>query len=304
MRMPSDDSWQLSIESVETMLQQTLTHASSGVCPPRFAKALHWAVFPGGARIRPKLCLAVAAACAEPDARLFREPKPAIAAAAALEILHCASLVHDDLPCFDNAATRRGVASVHAEFGQRLAVLVGDALIVHGFEIFARELVDDPVAGRLAIALASGVGGHGGISAGQAWECEPNIDLPVYQRAKTGALFATATCSGALAAGHTESDGWSELGNQIGEAFQVADDILDAAGSQQDTGKPVGQDALLARPNAVASYGLEGAAQKLRQMVEELMSSVPPCPGQSELQKRIKAETEKLLPAHLATLAA
>ena len=101
-------------------------------CPPRLADALRYAVFPGGARIRPRLCLAVAPACGDDD------PAASDAAAAAIELLHCASLVHDDLPCFDDADLRRGRPSVHRAFGEPLAVLAGDALIVLAFETLAR----------------------------------------------------------------------------------------------------------------------------------------------------------------------
>ena len=101
--------------------------------PPLLASALRYAVFPGGHRIRPQLCLAVARACGDERSR------SADAAAAAIELLHCASLVHDDLPCFDDADMRRGKPSVHAQFGEPIAVLAGDALIVLAFETLARE---------------------------------------------------------------------------------------------------------------------------------------------------------------------
>ena len=120
------------------------------------------AVFPRGARVRPRLCLAVAAACAEDD--------PAItdAAAAALELLHCASLVHDDMPCFDNAATRRGRPSVHAAFGEPLALLTGDALIVLAFQALALGAARSSarLAPLMAIVAAS-VAAPCGIVAGQ-----------------------------------------------------------------------------------------------------------------------------------------
>ena len=107
---------------IEQALLAALASAEAPGCPPRLAAAMRHAVFPGGARIRPKLCLAVAMACGDAHPRL------ADAAAAAIELLHCASLVHDDLPCFDNAAMRRGIPSVQAQFGDRLAVLAGEAL--------------------------------------------------------------------------------------------------------------------------------------------------------------------------------
>ena len=110
---------------IERALTNNINRGSGAGCPPKLAAAVQHAVFPKGARIRPRLCLAVAAACGE-DA-----PELTDAAAAAIEFLHCASLVHDDLPCFDNADMRRGKPSVHRAFGQPLAVLAGDACLLY-----------------------------------------------------------------------------------------------------------------------------------------------------------------------------
>src|SRR5262249_58610889 len=106
--------------------------AARPACPRRLSAAMRGAVFPKGARVRPRLCHAVASACGDD------EPRATEAAGAAIELLHCASLVHDDLPCFDDAALRRGRPSVHAAFGEPLAVLAGDALIVLAFQAMAR----------------------------------------------------------------------------------------------------------------------------------------------------------------------
>lgn len=285
-------------QNVEILLTQALESASGAGCAPGLAAAMHWAVFPGGARIRPKLCIAVAAAC---GGSLDIATVPA----AALELVHCASLVHDDLPCFDNAQLRRGRSSVQAEFGQRLAVLAGDALIVKSFEVLADGLPDNPkLALRLSKSIAQGVGTPTGIAAGQAWECEKEVDVSAYHRAKTGALFAAATAAGAIAADAKNPEAWSVLGLKLGEAYQVADDILDAAGNEKELGKPVGQDNRLGRPNSVHTLGLSGAAQKLRTLVENAIDSIPECPGRAALCERIKNETDSLLPAHLANLAA
>lgn len=286
-------------QPLELLLSQTLTQAGSGGCPPLFAKALNWAVFPGGARIRPRLCQAVCLACGG-------NAKLAVVPAAALELLHCASLVHDDLPCFDDSQLRRGKASVHAEFGERLAVLTGDALIVMAFEVLSGNLTDQPaLAGRLITTVAKGVSAPSGIAAGQAWECEPEVDLSVYHRAKTGSLFAAATEAGAIAAGVKSSSAWAELGVRIGEAYQLADDILDAAARTEDVGKPVRQDELFSRPNSVEQHGLSGAAEKLREMVGSAIGSIPDCPGRQALCEQMKQETDRLLPEHVvAELAA
>jgi geranylgeranyl diphosphate synthase type II len=267
-------------------------------CPPRLAAAIRYAVFPRGARIRPRLCLAVAAACGE-DFSVVSD-----AAAASIELLHCASLVHDDLPCFDDAETRRGKASLHKAYGEPLAVLAGDALIVLSFQNLARAAAYAP--DRLAAllrTLAAAASTPSGIVAGQAWECEPQVNLSQYHRAKTGALFAAATLSGAIAAGAQPAP-WRMLGEALGEAFQLADDIKDAVEDSAEIGKPVGRDAALGRPNGVASLGIDGATGALKLLVEEALDSIPLCPGIADLRAIILTETRRLLPKDLSRRAA
>ena len=191
---------------LEGDLDLAVARSAGEACPPRLAEALRYAVFPGGARIRPRLTLAVANACGNKNA------SAAITSASAIELLHCASLVHDDLPCFDNSALRRGKPSVHAAFGERIAVLTGDALIVLAFEWLAVRLALAPDRlAPLTRIIASCVGGPSGICAGQAWECEQTIDIVRYQRAKTGALFAACTMAGAASSGYEPSPGSSSV---------------------------------------------------------------------------------------------
>lgn len=290
--MPVSDS------DFEYVLRSVVADAADSRCPPKLAAALHSAVFPGGARVRPKLCLAVALAnhC---DA-----PVLTAAAAASVELLHCASLVHDDLPCFDNASERRGKPSVHAEFGEPVALLAGDALIVAAFEVLARPHL--PAVERLPALMrvvAQGVGSPCGIAAGQAWESEPVVDVSLYHRAKTGALFIAATAAGAASAG-VDIAPWSALGAKIGEAYQVADDIQDATATPEEIGKPCGVDAALDRPSAVSELGLDGATRRLRQLVEEGVDAVPPCPGRGELQQIVRQQATRFLPKACTPVAA
>lgn len=255
-------------------------------CPAGLADALRYALFPGGHRIRPKLCLAVSRACGIDD------PAVAIAAAASLEVLHCASLVHDDMPCFDDAPIRRGKPSVHVRFGEPLALLTGDALIVLAFQLLADGACARPERlGALVKILGSHVGVPGGIVAGQAWECEADIDIETYHRAKTGALFAAATMSGAAAAGQP-ADEWSLLGERIGEAYQVADDLLDQFGDPAMIGKPVGRDADNGCPNCVAEYGADEVTERLETLILEAEESVPQCPGRDALVETIRTEAQ------------
>lgn len=282
---------------IETALGAALERATRG-CPPRLAEALDYAVFPAGHRLRPKLALTVARACGDTD------PAAADAAACAIEFLHCASLVHDDLPCFDDADIRRGKPAVHRQFGEAIAVLVGDTLIVLAFETLAREATRHPdrLAGLIRL-VGEAAGAPRGLCAGQAWESEAAIPIKDYHAAKTGSLFAAATAAGALSAGH-DPDPWRLLGQRLGSAYQVADDIRDAADSRDGMGKPAGQDAARGRPNAVMELGLEGALRWLDELIGEAVEAVPPCPGQSGLKAAIALEARRFLPADLAVSAA
>ena len=277
----------------EPALERAVALAASKHCPPQFASALHYAVFPGGARVRPQLCMAVAAANGDTDGTL------ASAAATAIELLHCASLVHDDLPCFDDATERRGKPSVHSAFGERLAILAGDALIVAAFQSLGRAVgttVSPERTGLVLGLVARGVGAPHGIAAGQAWECEPRVDVSRYHRAKTGALFVAATAAGAAAAG-VDPGAWELLGEKIGEAYQVADDIQDATADEATLGKPTGIDAALDRPSAVSELGVEGAVNRLRLLLEEGLEVIPACAGRSQLQDLVRLQSRRFMPS-------
>jgi len=285
-----------SMARIEHALRAALdaaTGSQGGACPPRLTAAMRHAVFPGGARIRPQLALAVARACGD-DAPALTD-----AAAVAVELLHCASLVHDDLPCFDDAPVRRGQPSVHSAFGERLAVLTGDALIVAAFEALALAGGAHPLRlAPLVRVVAAGVGTPRGIVAGQAWECEPRVALRQYQQQKTGALFAAATQAGALAAGG-DAQAWAGLGDALGEAYQVADDIRDVAANPEWLGKPTGQDLALGRPSVALEQGLDAALAQFETLVQQAADAVPDCRGAHLLRALVRAEAERLVPPSL-----
>lgn len=258
--------------------------------PAKLASALGYAVTPGGARIRPMILLSVALACGDD------RPGVSDAAAAALELIHCASLVHDDLPAFDDAPLRRGKPTVHLAYSEPLAVLTGDSLIVLAFEVLARAAQDVPRRGLdLIRVLAARTGMPGGICAGQGWESEASVNLSAYHRAKTGALFIAATQMGAISAGQ-DPEPWEELGARIGEAFQVADDLRDALSTPEALGKPVGQDSVHARPNAVAELGVHGAIGRLKDILGGAIASIPSCPGEARLAGLVNRYAEKMVP--------
>jgi geranylgeranyl diphosphate synthase, type II len=285
-------------ERVEQALDLALAEAAGPKAPPLLAGALRYAVFPGGHRIRPQIVLAVARACGD------RDPAGVDAAAAAIELLHCASLAHDDLPAFDNADLRRGKPALHVQYGEPIAVLTGDALIVLAFETLAKTFAHDAQRlVRLTSIVARAVGSPCGIVAGQAWESESAVPLSDYQRAKTGALFVGSTLAGAAAAG-VDHEPWRALGEAIGEAYQVADDLRDVLCDAEELGKPIGQDARRLRPNAAAQLGIGGAKARLRGLVDAAAGSIPDCPGADELRKIIRAQTMQFFPKQLAQFAA
>ncbi len=260
----------------EDSLERAFSWITGPTTPPRLEAAMRHAVFGGGGRVRPRLVLAVSKACGRGDAGV------AGAAAASFVLLHCASLVHDDLPCFDDAPVRRGRPTVHVAYGEELAVLVGDALIAGAFEVLGRGCASHPaMLPSLLATVARSVGAIRGIVAGQAWESEPSPDLRLYHRAKTGALFEAAVCAGAIAGGGDPA-AWLPVGSRLGEAYQVADDILDQVGSAASLGKPVGQDARNNRPSAVTELGFERAYARLETLFDSMFTCVPAIDGRQE----------------------
>ena len=184
----------------------------------RLEEALRYALESGGKRIRPILCLAVA-----DGARGIVER--ALPAAAALELVHTFSLVHDDLPALDDDAERRGRPSTHAAFGGGVAILAGDALLVEAFRL-ALSYDDPAIARELADATVGMIGGQYRDITGD------NIDLEEVGRLKTGRLFAAAVGLGLRSAGvpNAEQGPWRAFGDELGLLFQVVDDILDEDG--------------------------------------------------------------------------
>lgn len=278
------------LKRAEAALQSHFQTAAGVGAPPRLQAAMQHAVFSGGARIRPQLCMAVATACGD-DA-----PELTNAAAVALELMHCASLVHDDMPAFDNADVRRGRPTVHKAFSEPLALLAGDGLIVMAYQVLLQSGRQHPE--RLITLmenLSRGVGLPSGIVAGQAWECETSADLAQYQRSKTGALFVSATCAGAIASGRA-CEPWAPLGAFLGEAYQVADDIRDVLGDIASLGKPVGQDTLNDRPSSAQAMGLEGAIAHFDALIKQAGDAIPDCTHRDMLGQLVLMESERLVP--------
>jgi geranylgeranyl diphosphate synthase, type II len=200
---------------------------------------------------------------------------------------------------------RRGRPSVHRAFCVPLAVLAGDALIVLASQALARGAGASPRLGPLMEVVGAAVGAPSGIAAGQAWECEPpdTVDLGACHRSKTGILFAVASMAGAVAAG-ADGGAWRLLGEKLGEVYQVADDISEAAAGPEEMGNPAGRDVALGRPSVTLFLGVSGAVGRLETLAAGAMAAVPPCRGAAELRGLIRSEAKRLMPASLAARSA
>jgi len=259
-------------------------------------EAVFHAVFPGGGRVRPVLCLETVRALSGPVGNT------ALAVAASVELIHCASLVHDDMPCFDNAELRRGLPTVHKKFGERIALLTGDGLIAAAFEVLARHAADHPRLGDMVSVLAKATGGSDGLVSGQAWEDHEDASVACVHEKKTGALFEAATVMGALLAGvHPQS--WRALGKALGAAYQAADDILDAAGRSDLAGKPVLQDQRRDVASLVTEVGLRPAVERFHRLAEAATNAVPPCHGRDRIVQMVREVATRLCPPSLVAAA-
>lgn len=264
--MDTDDA-----ERVERSLEAAIASAR----PARLREALTAAATGAASRVRPRFCLAIARAVNAED------PPPLVwASATAIELLHCASLVHDDLPCFDDATERRGRPAIHRVWGEATALLVGDALIVAAFGQLARA----GAPATLFAQLARAAGADGGLVSGQALELEPSdVDVASYHDAKTGALFEAAASMAAVAVG-APSEPFGRLGRSVGRVYQLADDLADAFGDPRSLGKPTGRDQALGRPSAVRSSDRTTALASLDAAAVAALEDVPACRGARELR--------------------
>jgi len=240
----------------------------------RVVEAMRYALMGGGKRIRPFLVLN--------SARLFDVPEMgALRTAAAIEMVHSYSLVHDDLPAMDNADLRRGRPSVHRQFDEATAILAGDGLLTQAFEVLAdEETHSNPfVRSELVLALAQAAGAAGMVG-GQMIDLEAQhakLDLEAItrlQRLKTGAIIRFSCEAGAiLASAPTKERRALQLyADDLGLAFQIADDLLDVESSAAVTGKPVGQDQAAGKATFVAVLGVDEARRRARAIADRAAS--------------------------------
>lgn len=232
----------------------------------RVYDAMRYACLAGGKRLRPFLVLE--------SAKLFDVPRPrALRAAAAIEFVHCYSLVHDDLPAMDDDDLRRGRPTTHRQFDEATAILAGDALLTLAFEVLAHPDTH-PLGGvraELVAALAAGAGAQGMVG-GQMFDLEAEqhgrtyslADITRLQSMKTGRLIAFSCQAGAIL-GEASADARRALAayaDDLGLAFQIADDLLDAEGTEAEVGKKVGKDAAAGKATFIKHLGIEGARRR------------------------------------------
>jgi farnesyl diphosphate synthase len=248
--------------------------------PRRLLEAMRYGSMNGGKRLRPFLVVESAA--------LFNvAPAGALLAGAALECIHCYSLVHDDLPAMDNSDLRRGRPTTHKLYDDATAILAGDALLTLAFDITTRDEIHPDAGVRLALtralARASGIGGMAGgqmldlAGEGRFGDKEP-ADVAQLQQMKTGALLRFGCQAGAILGKASEADykALDDYGRAFGEAFQIADDLLDVEGDAAALGKPAGQDAALGKATFVTQLGLAGAKQRLQDLLANADRALAP----------------------------
>jgi len=254
--------------------------------PARLIEAMRYSSLGGGKRFRPFLVVE--------SARLFKVPRQrALMAGAALECVHCYSLVHDDLPAMDNDALRRGQPTAHKKFDEATAILAGDGLLTFAFDILSRPQTHPDAAVRIelvhALARAAGVGGMAG---GQMLDLAAEgrfaqsgrpqrlgeSEVRMLQAMKTGALLRFACQAGGLlaSASAAQRKALDRYGSAVGQAFQIADDLLDLEGDTALVGKQTGKDAAAGKATMVSALGEAGAKVRLRQLVAEAESALAP----------------------------
>ena len=258
-------------EAVLATLLSDATLADEIVRPKRLMDAIRYSSLGGGKRLRPFLVVESAA--------VFGIPRDsALLAGAALECIHCYSLIHDDLPAMDNSDLRRGRATLHKKTDDATAILAGDGLLTLAFDIITRdEIHNDPTVRLLltrALARASGIGGMVGgqmldlAGEGRFGDRDP-VDVARLQQMKTGALLRFGCIAGAILgqAAPEEYQALDDYGRALGEAFQIADDLLDVEGDAAALGKPAGADAALGKTTFVTQLGIDGAKQRVRDLL-------------------------------------
>jgi farnesyl diphosphate synthase len=273
---------------IEVLLERLLAPApvaGETSRPARLLEAMRYASLGGGKRFRPFLVAESAA--------LFDVPRErALMTGAALEFVHCYSLVHDDLPAMDNDALRRGQPTVHKKFDDATAILAGDGLLTFAFDVLSRAETHPVPMVRMqlvsALARASGIGGMAGgqmldlAAEGRFAQGHPlklgETDVRTLQAMKTGALLRFACQAGGILGEATgeKREALDRYGVAVGQAFQIADDLLDLEGDPALVGKSTGKDAVAGKATMVSVLGAAGAKVRLKALVAEAAAALAP----------------------------
>jgi farnesyl diphosphate synthase len=270
--MPDFQTWSSSVQArMETVLAHLLPPAD--LVPQRLHDAMRYAVLGGGKRVRPLLAFAAGEVAGG-------APERVEIAAAAVEIIHAYSLVHDDMPCMDDDSLRRGKPTVHVQYDEATALLVGDALQSQAFQLLARM----PGASLEMIGLLAEAAGSRGMAGGQAIDCDAvgkPLSLPELEFMhihKTGALIRASVLLGAQCgvADKAALKALDHYAKQIGLAFQVVDDVLDTEASTATLGKTAGKDAERNKPTYVSLLGLEEAKRMAARLHAEALEALAP----------------------------
>jgi farnesyl diphosphate synthase len=268
---PDFQAWSRDVAGrMETALAELLP--SPRIAPSRLHDAMRYATLGGGKRVRAMLVFAAGEVCGAPAARLQ-------VAAAAVEMIHAYSLIHDDLPCMDDDVLRRGKPTCHVEFDEATALLAGDALQSHAFQLLAEHnLADDPASQLRMVQLFAIACGSRGMAGGQAIDLDAvgkSLSLPELEYMhilKTGALIRAsvllgAQCGTALSPdAHVQLDRYAKC---VGLAFQVVDDILDEEGDSATLGKTAGKDKADGKPTYTSLMGLGPAKEFARELLAD-----------------------------------
>jgi farnesyl diphosphate synthase len=281
---------------IETLLEQLLEAkpiAEELARPPRLTEAMRYATLGGGKRIRPFLVVECASLLAVPRSR-------ALMVGAALEFVHCYSLVHDDLPAMDDDALRRGRPTVHKAFDEATAILVGDSLLTLAFDILGRGETHPDAAVRIELVTAlARSAGFGGMAGGQMLDLEaegrfagapPELglqDVRLLQAMKTGALLRFGCVAGAILGGAAPERraALDRYGSLLGEAFQIADDLLDVEGDPETVGKAIGKDAAAHKATFIAILGIDQARKRLAELVAGAEAALAPFGAEADVLK-------------------
>ncbi len=272
-------------QAIEALLDSLLPVPAEAAAP-RVVEAMRHAALGGGKRVRPFFVR-------ESAWLLGADDENALHVGAALECVHCYSLVHDDLPAMDDDDLRRGRPTVHKAFDEATAILAGDALLTIAFEILSSRATHPEAAVRLElIRTLAKASGEAGMVGGQMLDLEAEREdahemnqVLRIQRLKTGALFRFALDAGAILAGAAEDDRarLRRYADAVGLAFQIADDILDVEASAEELGKTPGKDAEAGKATFVDLLGLEGARRKAEELVRQAEEVLEPYGERAEV---------------------